>query len=96
MDNTKIQAPFHVALRNSIIILIIAGIRSGIMIVKDGKPFQWSPEYLQIILIWAVSILGICFGHAYLGSKIGRISAGVIVGLIAAVIIGITFTKIIS
>jgi hypothetical protein len=96
MDNTKIQAPFHVALRNSIIVLVIAGIRSGIMIVKSGKPFQWSSEYLQIILIWTASILGICFAHAYLGNKIGRIKAGVIVGIITAIILGITFAQILS
>ena len=86
MNNEKTIAPFYEAIRNSIIIFAFAGFRVVFKIFTEKQPFQWTGECLKLILIWTTAILGICFGHAYLGSKIGRIKAGLVVGIICAVI----------
>ncbi|MCF7848037.1 MAG: hypothetical protein K9M45_04240 [Kiritimatiellales bacterium] len=93
MNNNKVIAPFHEAVRNSIIILSVAGLRVAFRVITEKQQFEWSGEYIRLILIWMVAILGICFGHAYLGSKIGSLKAGLVMVIICTVTLTLILMK---
>ena len=90
----KIISPLYEAIRNSIIVLSVAGLRAIVHILVHKDPFEWTKEYIFIILAWAISIVSICFIHAFLGKIIGRIKSGIIVLGIAITLFVIYIIKI--
>lgn len=48
------------------------------------------------VFVWIMLIIGVCFGHAYLGNKIGRLKSGLIVGTVFIVLVAIVLRKIMS
>ncbi len=96
MKDQKITNPLYEAIRNSLIVLCVAGLRSAFIIIIGKESIECTSDYMMPVFVWIMLIIGVCFGHAYLGNKIGRLKSGLIVGTVFIVLVAIVLRKIMS
>lgn len=88
LSEGPITRPFHVAVRNSAVALMAIGVGGIIYLVRfaaDAGATKWG-----VFPVVALGSTAVCFGQAYLGSRIGgRRANGVVLMLLLAVLAGL-------